>query len=314
MFDRNHPDTNWMAGVAGRLAGLLLAFAMFILSIILSTPVSAAGPVLHVLVSYGPAAGGYQRAFTGRFVKLQAGKADGYTGKSLGTISSSVLTILDPVNASSARPASDLIADLKTKIAANITNIAASMATQIRSRSASSGVMEYKQDVLLPNGQKGVLAWRLMVDSSGSVRHGDPEVLPEDALTLDVVYTPLSLSVVLPPSWPRYADAGLLKWRLIDRNGAARTNWTTIDAGGAYDNPESTATENIDPDAGLKCLILDRTRCGGPTDIKTLMDSQGAAGAYVAYTRRLTPVYDNVPDPARPGDYIQQPQISLTVA
>jgi len=281
---------------------------------LLAAPAFAAGPVLHVLVSYGPAAEGTQRAFTGRFIKLQTGNAgEGYAGKTLGTITANVLTILDPVTADTARPASELIAELKARIAANIGTMGSSMATQIRSQNASSGVMEYKQDVLLPNSQRGVLAWRLMVDSSGSVRYGDPEVLPVEALTLDVVYTPLNLSAVLPPSWPKYADAGLLKWRLIDKTGAARTGWTTVDAAGAYDDPESTATENVDPDAGLKCLILDRTRCGGPTDVKTLMDQQGAAGAYVAYTRRLTPLYDNVADPARPGEFIQQPRISLTV-
>jgi len=291
---------------------VLRALLVFIL---LAAPGAfAAGPVLHVLVSYGPAADGTQRAFTGRFIKLQSGNTgEGYAGKVLGTITANVLTILDPVTADAARPASELIAELKARIAANIATMGSSMATQIRSQNASSGVMEFKQDVLLPNSQRGVLAWRLMVDSSGSVRYGDPEVLPVEALTLDVVYTPLNLSAVLPPSWPRYADAGLLKWRLIDKTGAARTGWTTVDAAGAYDDPESTATENVDPDAGLKCLILDRTRCGGPTDVKTLMDQQGAAGAYVAYTRRLTPLYDNVADPARPGEFIQQPRISLTV-
>ena len=303
----------WNSFTASFRAPMFVLQAIFLLAVPIA-PALAAGPVLHVLVSYGPAADGYQRAFTGRFIRLQTGIAgEGYAGKTLGTITANVLTILNPVTANAARPASELIADLQVKITANISTMASSMATQIRSQNASSGVMEFKQDVLLPNSQKGVLTWRLMVDSSGSVRYGNPEVLPTEALTLDLVYTPLALSAVLPPSWPQYADAGLLKWRLIDKTGSARTAWTTVDTAGVYDNPESSATENVDPDAGLKCLILDRTLCGGPTDVKTLMDQQGAAGAYVAYTRRLTPVYDNVADPAHPGEFIQQPRISLSV-
>ncbi len=310
MFGRNFPDTGSHATWAGALTGLLLALAMFFLSL----PAQAgAGTALHVTVSYGLAAEDYQRAFSGRFVKLTAGTGQGLTGKDLGNVTAGVVVFMDPVTSDNPRTASDLIADLTGRIASNIAGMTTSMVAAMQSQNAATGVLEWKQDVLLPNSQREVLAWRMMVDSGGSARYGTPEVLPAEVLTLDVVYTPLALSAILPPSWPRYADAGLLKWRLIDRNGTARTAWTTVDAAGAFDDPESTATENVDPDAGLKCLILDRTRCGGPTDIKTLMDQQGAAGAYVAYTRRLTPLYDNVADPARPGEFIQQPRISLTI-
>ncbi|MDD5388989.1 MAG: hypothetical protein PHD37_06570 [Gallionellaceae bacterium] len=279
----------------------------------LALPAFAAGTALHVTVSFGLAAENYQRAFSGRFVKLTAGTNQGLTGKELGSVTAGAVVFMEPVASVNPRTASDLIADLTGRIASNISGMTASMVAAMRTQNAATGVLEWKQDVLLPNSQRGVLAWRMMVDSGGSARYGAPEVLPAEVLTLDVVYTPLNLSAILPPSWPRYADAGLLKWRLIDRNGTARTAWVTVDAAGAFDDPESTATENVDPDAGLKCLILDRTRCGGPTDVKTLMDQQGAAGAYVAYTRRLTPLYDNVADPARPGEFIQQPRISLTI-
>jgi hypothetical protein len=137
--------------------------------------------------------------------------------------------------------------------------------------------------------------------------------VPAVPLTLDVIYTPLSLSAVLPATWPRFADAGTVKWRLIDRNGVARTNWVTVDAGGAFDNPESMANNAVDPDAGLRCLIQNRTLCSGPLDVKTLIDQQGALAAYVSYTRRMEPVYDNVADPANAGQFIQKPRISLSV-
>jgi hypothetical protein len=278
----------------------------------LISPAFAAGPVLHVLISYGQAAENYQSAYSGRFIQLQPDQS-GYGGKTVATVSAGVLVLLDHVDAGAARQPGALIADLKTRIAASVNPIAASMVTQMQGQNSPTGVMEFKQDVLLPNNQKGVLTWRMMVDSSGAVRYGDPEVLPEEALTLDVVYTPLSLSTVLPAAWPRYADAGLLKWRLIDKAGTARTGWTTIDAAGAFDNPESAGGGAVDPDAGLKCLILDRTQCGGPTDIKTLMDEQGAAAAYVAYTRRLAPVYDDVANPNHQGEWLRQARISLSV-
>jgi len=268
--------------------------------------------VLHVLVSYGPAADGYQSAYNGRFIQLQPDQS-GYGGKTVATVASNVLVLLDHVDAGAAREPSTLIADLKASIAAKVNQTASSMVAQMRAQNSPTGVMEYKQDVLLPNSQKGVLAWRMLVDSSGAMRYGDPEVLPEESLTLDAVYTPLSLSAVLPASWPRYTDAGLLKWRLIDKNGTARTAWTSVNAAGAFDNPESTGGVAVDPDSGLKCLVLDHTQCGGPIDIKTLMDQQGAAGAYVTYTRRLAPVYDDVADPDRPGQFIQKPRITLTV-
>jgi hypothetical protein len=279
---------------------------------VFSAPAFAAGPVLHVLVSYGPAADSYPSAYNGRFIQLQPDQS-GYGGKTVATVSAAVLVLLDHVDAGAARQPSALIAELKGDIAARANLIAASMVAQMRGQNSPTGVMEFKQDVLLPNNQKGVLAWRMMVDSSGAMRYGDPEVLPEEALTLDVVYTPLSLSAALPATWPRYADAGLLKWRLIDKTGTARTAWTSVDAAGAFDNPESTGGGAVDPDAGLKCLILDRTQCGGPIDIKTLMDQQGAAAAYVAYTRRLAPVYDDVPDPAHQGEFLRKARISLSV-
>lgn len=294
--------------VAGWLISLTLAIGMYFPS----SAVRAAGPVLHVLVSYGPAADGYQSAYNGRFIRLRPDQS-GYGGKTVATVAANVLVLLDHVDAGAARQSSALIADLKAGIATKVNRIAASMVAQMRGQNSPTGVMEYKQEVRLPNNQKGVLAWRMMVDSSGAMRYGDPEVLPEEALTLDVVYTPLNLSAALPASWPRYTDAGLLKWRLIDKTGTARTAWTSVDAAGAFDNPESTGAGAVDPDAGLKCLILDRTQCGGPIDIKTLMDQQGAAAAYVAYTRRLAPVYDDVADPAQPGEFLRRARISLSV-
>ncbi len=301
MFAPNRYIANWLASLA-------LALGMLLPSI----TVMAAGPVLHVLTSYGLAADSYPSAYSGRFIKLQPDQS-GYGGRTVATVASNVLVLLDHVDAGAARQPSALIADLKVGIAARANLIAASMVAQMRGQNSPTGVMEFKQDVLLPNSQKGVLTWRMMVDSSGAMRYGDPEVLPEEALTLDVVYTPLSLSAALPAAWPRYADAGLLKWRLIDKTGTARTAWTSVDAAGAFDNPESTGGGAVDPDAGLKCLILDRTQCGGPIDIKTLMDQQGAAAAYVAYTRRLAPVYDDVADPNRPGEFLRRARISLSV-
>lgn len=301
-----------MSGSNRSVAGWLVSLALAIGMCFPSSAVRAAGPVLHVLVSYGPAADGYQSVYNGRFIRLRPDQS-GYGGKTVATVAANVLVLLDHVDAGAARQSSALIADLKAGIATKVNRIAASMVAQMRGQNSPTGVMEYKQEVLLPNNQKGVLAWRMMVDSSGAMRYGDPEVMPEETLTLDVVYTPLNLSAALPASWPRYTEAGLLKWRLIDKNGTARTAWTSVDAAGAFDNPESTGSGTVDPDAGLKCLILDRALCGGPIDIKSLMDSQGAAGAYVAYTRRLAPVYDNEADPDHPGQSIQKARISLSV-
>lgn len=285
---------------------------LWLLVVAHSALAASAGTALHVTVSYGPAAEGYQRAFSGEYLKVQAGTGEGLTGTTLGTVTAGVLSVMDPVPATIARPPSDLIADLITKINANISGMTSTMVAAMRGQNAATGVLEWKQDVLLPNNQKGVLAWRMMVDTGGSARYGTPEVLPADMLTLDVVYTPLALSALLPSSWPRYAEAGQLKWRLLDKNGTARTAWTSLDAHGAFDNPESTGNA-VDPDAGLKCLILDRTRCGGSTDVKTLMDQQGTVGAFVTYIRRLAPVYDYIADPDHAGEYLQQPRLSLSV-
>lgn len=281
---------------------------------LLSLAVHAASPVLNITLYYGSAANGYPPTFVGQFIRLRPGNvAQGYSGEVVATVAPGSIVTMQKMDTANPRTASDLINDFKGRIASTVNQTAASMVTEMQTQNSASGSFEYRQAVLLPNSQKGELAWRLLVDSSGAVRYGDPEIVPEEPLTLDAVYTPLALSSVLPASWPKYSEAGVLKWRLIDRNGLARTAWTALNTGGAYDNPESNGGGGIDPDAGLKCLILDRTRCGGPTDIKTLMEQQGVQMAYVAYTRRLIPVYDNVPDPAQPGQYLQQARISLSV-
>jgi hypothetical protein len=102
------------------------------------------------------------------------------------------------------------------------------------------------------------------------------------------------LQTGLPQDWA-FPDAGVLRWRRLDKRLAPISDWTAINTQGAYDEPMAREGLMTDPDGGLKCLANRRRADGCATaapDVQDLLDRTGATEALVSYLRALKPVYD----------------------
>lgn len=186
----------------------------------------------------------------------------------------------------------------------------------MQSQGFSSAVFDFGQRVLVsatPTPRIKWLSWRVIVDSSGRARYADAKLLDESPQPLYVLYTPKKVADGLPAN-SGYADAGTIKWHLMDASGNAVTSTTKIDVNGAYDQPEvdaaapdplpagcsrnaDTGEAECDISFGLECLINNQSKPTCPTaytDVRQLVDLTAPSWVIVDYARHVQPVYEAV--------------------
>lgn len=191
---------------------------------------------------------------------------------------------------------SQLLARAAAWLAPQAVRLAADLGADLRARGLAWATFMLDQRVLPADGSAPLhLVWTVLLDGNGRALYGDPAVQDQDPRLLYVRYVPRAVAAGLPAQWA-YPGAGVLSWQLTDAGlhplGAA----TQRDVAGAFDAPQGTAGP-VDPDAGLRCLV---DHAAGPAcppalpDVRTLLDTTGAAAAVLDYVRSVAPVYDAV--------------------
>jgi hypothetical protein len=196
--------------------------------------------------------------------------------------------------------------------------VVSAVRAQMAARGAKSAVINVDQrvTVLSAAGDTGLrrLQWTIVLDASGRTVFGNPRVVNPDPTILYVSYTSQGVADGLPQSWT-YPNAGQITWRVYTSNGTPITPWAVLTVNGAYDEPQSVGGSVVDPDAGIKCLF-DEFRAGCPTgvpNVRSLATQVQPAQVIVDYTRRLTPMTQDVPDPANPGQMFSTPLLGVNI-
>lgn len=139
-----------------------------------------------------------------------------------------------------------------------------------------------------PGTQTVSVTYSMSIDQNGRVLAAAPTVANANSTTLQVQYTPYQVVSPFPADWG-YANAGELRYRLLDANNNALTTWTTIQTDGAFDSAYGSASSANQ----VQCLLQRSkgTGCSGPTDVAQLLRQTGASQATVTYLYQVQPNY-----------------------
>ncbi|OGT93811.1 MAG: hypothetical protein A2286_01975 [Gammaproteobacteria bacterium RIFOXYA12_FULL_61_12] len=209
--------------------------------------------------------------------------------------------------------------------------IAAALKAYALSNGVSSGVYTYRQSVYVSGRTTPMtLFWQVVSMADGRHFSQDPQLLPDVPAYLQFTYTPKRIAEGLDTSWT-YPNAGKLAYRLVKQDLSPLTGETLVDTNGAFDAPVYAGTGPIpvgcsqdatsgdvscSQDFGVRCLIDKRSSANCPTtfpDMTTLMEDLVAVGGTLDYARALSPVYDEVDDPERPGEKLQIPRVAVSI-
>jgi len=161
----------------------------------------------------------------------------------------------------------------------------------LRSRGLSMGFYRYTQEIMIETEdgpKKKAVSFVATFDISGRPTYGNPKIVDPDPTIVEATYTPLRAAEGLPQNW-QYPDAGMIRWRVLDKRYQPLTGWRLEQANGAFDLDPAASNAA----ASAACLI-DRKHpgCSGPTDVRRLMDRSGSTMAIVNYIHTLEPVYE----------------------
>lgn len=208
-----------------------------------------------------------------------------------------------------------LLSDAKTHLFTSAPALAASIRRAMQANGVGTANFSLMQRVVVAGtATPQILVWSMVVYRSERPVFGDPRLVPSIETTLHVVHTPLRVAAGLPVGWA-YPDAGTLQWRILDRQGAPLTGWSSITIGNAYDEPESNGGA-VDPDRGLKCLLAPTTTIGCPravANVASLMNQTGHTRAIVDYRRALQPAYDQIESPPGSRRFEQVARVAVAV-
>ena len=174
----------------------------------------------------------------------------------------------------------------RTWINSNIGQLTGYLGPWLKQKGLSSVLYTYTQEVDISSDtgiKKKLIYFSMMMDQDSRPVYGDPKIIDANPVILQALYIPLRVAKELPQSFA-YSDAGMLKYRLLNRHSAPITDWMNIPTGGAFDEPDDKSN------SGLQCLM--NGGCGSTTSINALMNSTGAELAFVDYTRTLRPQLD----------------------
>ncbi|TXF11577.1 hypothetical protein [Pelomicrobium methylotrophicum] len=206
---------------------------------------------------------------------------------------------------------SQVLAAAKDHIFANAPALFASIKSFMKANGVSVASFTFQQKVYISSlTRPKYIVWSAIIDAQSRPMYRDPVLADELPMILQAVYTSKRVMDGLPSSWS-YSEGGILKYRLLDMQLQPQTSWTSIDTGGAFDEPQPGDNVAYDPDFGVKCLANKASSPSCPQgypDMKALIDQTGAIAGILDYVRMVQPVYDQ--DPAT-GDLIARAAISV---
>ncbi len=209
-----------------------------------------------------------------------------------------------------------LLSDAKTHLSTSAPAFAASIRRAMQASGVGTAHFSLMQRVAVAGtATPQFLVWSMVVYRSERPVFGDPRLVPSIETTLHVVHTPVRVAAGLPVGWA-YPDAGTLQWRILDRQGAPLTGWSSITIGNTYDEPDASSGA-VDPDHGLKCLLGSNasTACSrGVANVASLMNQTGHTRAIVDYRRTLQPAYDQIESPPGSRRFEQVARVAVAVS
>lgn len=317
----------------------MLKILMMVLCCTVSMNVYASRSLTKTLVvnqKVGLAEEGYQTSFLARYGMPSFSSKGGYSlNKDSSTdLNPSAIAQIPPVsyNVSSPLTQSQILSIADSRFQFYVGAIAANMKAYMAKKGVSTGIYNFGQRITVKGAiAPKILVWQVMVDTTGRVRYGKSRLIDESPLYVYAVYTPKAVAEGLPDGWA-YPNAGTIQWQMVDAEMLAATPIQIIDVNGAYDAPNATENQapplpagcsvggdglvSCNPDFGLECFINKQSHPDCPTgykDVMTLIDENGAAGAFVDYGRKLQPVYDDVESPPGSGNYVGVARVAVSV-
>ncbi|PZP55130.1 MAG: hypothetical protein DI596_11835, partial [Azospira oryzae] len=206
---------------------------------------------------------------------------------------------------------SQVLAAAKDHIFANAPALFSSIRSFMSVNGMAVASFTFQQKVYISNlSRPKYIVWSAIIDGKSRPMYRDPVLADEVPTILQAVYTSRRVMDGLPSGWA-YAEGGTLKYRLLDMRFNPLTGWTSINTGGAFDEPQPGDNVAYDPDFGVKCLANKASNPACPQgypDVKSLIDQKGALAAILDYVRMVQPVYDQ--DPAT-GDLVARASVSV---
>jgi len=188
----------------------------------------------------------------------------------------------------------------------------------LRSRGVGMGYYSFTQPITIASTIGGLRAKKISfiaaVDSGGGVMYGNPKIIDDNPLYLDVKYLPRRVAEGLPQTarW-QLPEPGTLQWRLINANGSPVGGslgvWHLVAGVNGHFDP-STSSGDTNPMEKVPCLV-DKRNMGcnaGLPDVRTMMTQTGASFGRLNYFRPVEPFYQSAGD----GTMIPMGTIQIT--
>lgn len=181
----------------------------------------------------------------------------------------------------------------------NISGLKSRYASWLKSNGVSTGFYNYSTEVTIQTAtgpKKMAVAFNAMVDASGKATYGNPKVVEADPTILDVQYIPSTIDDDLPVEW-NYAEAGSIKYRVLNKLMEPITSWAVIPSNGVFDKKltyDAATGEYVEPDTSMESCFID-SRSPGCTisslDVRSLLNQTATSRAIATYVDSVEPVY-----------------------
>lgn len=177
-------------------------------------------------------------------------------------------------------------------------------ATWLKNNGVSTGFYNYSTEVSIQTAvgtKKMAIAFNAMVDASGKATYGNPKVVEADPTILDIQYIPSTIDDDLPVEW-NYAEAGSIKYRILNKLMEPITSWAVVPSNGVFDKKltyDAATGEYVEPDTSMEACFID-SRSPGCTlsnlDVRTLLNQTATSRAIATYVDSVEPVYKDSGD------------------
>jgi len=186
--------------------------------------------------------------------------------------------------------------------------VATELRRSMNNAKAGSAVFLYDQEVRpKAAGRDMRLVWSVTIMDNGRVLIPEPKLVDPDPTVLHLTYISSDADDLLPVGWA-YTDGGFMMWQVKKQDGTPVTELTRVNTFGAFNEV------NEDSERMLQCLANRSSHSSCPSAYKdawTLMDDTASGSAIIDYTRKMSPVYDEVTNSA--GEIEYRPRFTLSV-
>lgn len=177
------------------------------------------------------------------------------------------------------------------------------MSAYMKKNNIAQGWFSFRQivPVVSPTGTTNeTLSWSAFISNYGdasTLSYGSPVLTSSNPTIIQAVYANLKVKEGLPSEW-QFAGAGEFRYRILDASFNPLSDWIVAASGGPFDQPVAgTApggTAGTEYDWGISCIVSNKNAGCDPTimDLRTILEQNGSVMAFLDYTRKLEPTYD----------------------